>query len=362
MSPSAGRTPTSSSPSRRRSMRSQLRPRFEPRGEPRRDVRGKHGCGKEDGVCARVLDHRLERVHPGLRERRGEGVVVDDVYGRRAEPACRCGCVPRRRSRARRLRRRLRATRPCRGRRGRPWSARRRGSRGRPASACAQTSRFSARYSTIFSAALPSSSSLTWPLFGGGGDDDRTVVPEPSVADEAGLDPDVGERDGLLRLRLRAHDPLERRVARLVDRVRHGDDGGERRGDHVVPELRLALARELRLRRPSTRRPGRPSAGGAGRTRPPRARRRPRRWTAGRRGPGPPPPARARPRALCSWRAGPSRPRRRRRRAVLGRRPSRAPCAATPSPSRDRARRPRPRLRARPSTGAPPRRRSRPSR
>ena len=110
----------------------------------------------------------------------------------------------------------------------------------------AQTSRFSARYSTIFSAALPSSSSLTWPLFGGGGDDDRTVVPEPRVADEAGLDPDVGERDGLLRLRLRAHDPLERRVPRLVDRVRHGDDGGQRRGDHVVPELGLALARELR--------------------------------------------------------------------------------------------------------------------
>src|SRR6266480_2542896 len=54
-----------------------------------------------------------------------------------------------------------------------------------------------------------------------------------SLAYFARLEPEVAERDRLLRLLLRAHDPLQRRVARLVDRVRDRDDGRERRLDHV---------------------------------------------------------------------------------------------------------------------------------
>ena len=52
---------------------------------------------------------------------------------------------------------------------------------------------------------------------------------------------DLTERQRLGRLGLCAHDPLQRRVARLVDRVRHGDDSRQRRADDVVPELGLAL-------------------------------------------------------------------------------------------------------------------------
>src|SRR5205823_6162278 len=63
-----------------------------------------------------------------------------------------------------------------------------------------------------------------------------------ALADGAAVEAEVGERERLLRLLLRAHDPLQRRVARLVDRVRDGDDGRERRLDDVVAELRLPLA------------------------------------------------------------------------------------------------------------------------
>ena len=62
-----------------------------------------------------------------------------------------------------------------------------------------------------------------------------------ALSDVPGVQSQVGDREALLRLRLRAHDPLERRVARLVDRVRDGDDGRQRRGDMVVAELRLPL-------------------------------------------------------------------------------------------------------------------------
>src|SRR3954468_10662948 len=69
--------------------------------------------------------------------------------------------------------------------------------------------------------------------------------PRSLGADACGLRAEVRERERLLRLRLRAHDPLEGRIARLVDRVGDGDDGRERCLDHVVPELRLPLHRQL---------------------------------------------------------------------------------------------------------------------
>ena len=61
----------------------------------------------------------------------------------------------------------------------------------------------------------------------------------------ARLDAELRESQRFLRLRLRAHDPLQRGVARLVDRVRDGDHRRQRRLDHVVAELGLPLAARL---------------------------------------------------------------------------------------------------------------------
>ena len=76
---------------------------------------------------------------------------------------------------------------------------------------------------------------------GGGGCQLVDLRARPGLAGAVRLDAEVGERERLLRLRLRAHDPLQRRVARLVDRVRDGDDGRQRRLDPVVAELGLPL-------------------------------------------------------------------------------------------------------------------------
>ena len=66
--------------------------------------------------------------------------------------------------------------------------------------------------------------------------------PRSGVADRARVRADRGQVEHVLRLLLRAHDPLQRRVARLVDRVRDGDHGRERRLDRVVAVLGLPLA------------------------------------------------------------------------------------------------------------------------
>ena len=63
----------------------------------------------------------------------------------------------------------------------------------------------------------------------------------PGLAGVVRVDAEVRERHCLLRLGLRAHDPLQRRVARLVDRVRDGDHRRQRRLDPVVAELGLPL-------------------------------------------------------------------------------------------------------------------------
>ena len=68
-----------------------------------------------------------------------------------------------------------------------------------------------------------------------------------ALADLVGLDADVAGGLGVELLLLRAHDRLERRVARLVDRVADGDDGGQVDLDRVVAVLGLALARESAL-------------------------------------------------------------------------------------------------------------------
>ena len=82
-------------------------------------------------------------------------------------------------------------------------------------------------------------------LLGGRRLEVRAVGARVVVADAAGLDADVAGALGLERLLLRAHDRLERRVARLVDRVADGDDRRELDEHRVVAVLGLALAAEL---------------------------------------------------------------------------------------------------------------------
>ena len=81
--------------------------------------------------------------------------------------------------------------------------------------------------------------------FSGGGLIARTCGLRAGLADLVGLDADVAGGLGVERLLLRAHDRLQRRVARLVDRVADRDHGREVDLDRVVAVLGLALAREL---------------------------------------------------------------------------------------------------------------------
>ena len=103
------------------------------------------------------------------------------------------------------------------------------------------SSRFSARYSTICSArAVALDAERLSPR--------RRVLQRKdgraraTFPDLAAVDAEVAEREHLLRLLLRTHDSLERRVAGLVDRVGDADHGRERRADHVVAELGLTAA------------------------------------------------------------------------------------------------------------------------
>ena len=112
----------------------------------------------------------------------------------------------------------------------------------------AHTSRFSARKSRIACAALPSSSIFFESARA------RRIVQRVDLGARAllagaiCLDAEIRERHGFLRLRLRAHDSLERRIPRLVDRVRHGDHRRQRSFDHVVAELGLTLDGQLPVR------------------------------------------------------------------------------------------------------------------
>ena len=79
-------------------------------------------------------------------------------------------------------------------------------------------------------------------LLGGGRLEVGAVGAGVVVADAVGLDPGVGDALRLERLLLRAHDRLQRRIARLVDRVADRDHGGELDEHGVVAVLGLALA------------------------------------------------------------------------------------------------------------------------
>ena len=82
-------------------------------------------------------------------------------------------------------------------------------------------------------------------LLGGRGVELGAVGARVVVADAAGLDADVAGAERLERLLLRAHDRLQRRVARLVDRVADRDHGRQLDHHGVVAVLGLALAAQL---------------------------------------------------------------------------------------------------------------------
>ena len=274
VSPSAGRLPTSSPPSSARSVRSQLRPASSRAARPAATSAASTEAAKRTFVGARSRDDRRERVDARLRQRRLERGVVDDVDRRRAVRAGRRGDARPRPADddARDVAAERRA--PSRARRATPfWSS---------PSWCSRKTRvahrsfFSARKSTIFSAARAVVLDLDLVALGGRRRRARgpPCASRPSPA-RVGLDAEVGERQRLLRLRLRAHDPLQRRVARLVDRVGDGDDGRA-----AAPRSRRSRTRSGAC--PCTvaavdrraRRPARSAAGAAGRRRPPRGRRR----------------------------------------------------------------------------------------
>ena len=81
---------------------------------------------------------------------------------------------------------------------------------------------------------------------GGRGSADSTSVFEPCSPIAAGVHADVARRLRLHRLLLRAHDPLQRRVARLVDALDHRHDRGQRALHDRVAALLLAVDRDRR--------------------------------------------------------------------------------------------------------------------
>ena len=279
-SPSAGRVPTSLPSRCSRSTRSQFRPASRRAASPAATSAREHGRGEEHGVEAALADELGEHVHARLRQRIGERRVVGDVdLGGpvRAQPVGEAADV-------------LRRGAPPRRRRARPAFA------STPSEPLAtspswcstktrthQTSFRSARKATICSAEEPPSSSIRWVSpREGGGEAERTSVREPASPGVSGVHAEVGERDRLRRLLLRAHDPLERRVARLVDRVGDGHQRGQRRLEDVVAVLGLALRLHRAASRARASRPARRAAAGAGRRARPRGRRRPSRRPAGR--------------------------------------------------------------------------------
>ena len=125
----------------------------------------------------------------------------------------------------------------------RPSRARERGARERVAVVLEKDkglhrSRFSTRNSTIAAAARPAV------LDPAAVSASRAAARRRARRSPARHTSDVGRRQCLLRLGLRAHDPLQRRIPRLVDRIRDRDDGRQRRPDPLVAVLGLAAARD----------------------------------------------------------------------------------------------------------------------
>ena len=102
----------------------------------------------------------------------------------------------------------------------------------------------SSSHATIFSTvSLVSSSSMIWPAdLAGGAAKSLQCARAWSKPTRSASMPDVARRLDLQRLLLGAHDRLQRRVARLVDRVADRDHGRELDVHRVVAVLGLTLA------------------------------------------------------------------------------------------------------------------------
>ena len=85
--------------------------------------------------------------------------------------------------------------------------------------------------------------------FCGGGFSASTLRARAVLADARRLDAGVAGGELVERLLLRAHDRLQARVARLVDRVTDADHGRQLDLDRVVAVLGLALAAQLAVLR-----------------------------------------------------------------------------------------------------------------
>ena len=107
----------------------------------------------------------------------------------------------------------------------------------------------SSSQATIFSTVsfVSSSSMIVPPDFAGGALKSPQTTFEPASPTRSASMLGVADAERLERLLLRAHDRLQRRVARLVDRVADGDDGGQLDVDGVVAVLGLALAAQRAL-------------------------------------------------------------------------------------------------------------------
>ena len=223
-----------SAPSRiARSTRSQLSPALEPRRKrPRRRRLASTDCANSTVSKPSSRTSAGEHVDARLRQRRLEPRVVGDER-RCRPPASRERADARAGDDAGRLAVELPrawARTPSDAFVSAPsWCSR------KTRSFTAAASRRGSRRSPRRSSAPPSMRRLS-PRGGGGWSAEHGRRARAGAAD-------VGRGEHLLRLRLRAHDPLERRVARLVDRVRHGDDRGQRRAQRLVAELGLAPRR-----------------------------------------------------------------------------------------------------------------------
>ena len=234
------------------SVRSQLRPASSRAASPAATSAASTDWPKRTVSKPLLRDERREHVDARLRQRRLERRIVGDVDGRGAVLARLRRELADARAGDHARRRRRRARPPSRARRARLLRARR--------SWCSRKTRslitdsfLSARKSTIFcgggAVVLDRAASRRAGAAAGGR---APRCASPASPARPAVDAEVGERERLLRLRLRAHDPLQRRVARLVDRVRDGDDGRQRRLDHVVAELGLPLHRAPCRRRRSS--------------------------------------------------------------------------------------------------------------
>ena len=89
----------------------------------------------------------------------------------------------------------------------------------------------------------PSEAVTTWPFSRAGGGRKLEQFGLRAFRADRAVKLDIGERELLIVLFLGAHDAFERWVARLVDRLRHADERGQRRRDAQVTHFRFRAAR-----------------------------------------------------------------------------------------------------------------------